>query len=273
MGELGGYMEIYYTIVLFVFGAVLGSFYNVVGYRLPKGESLLFPSSHCTKCKHKLGASELVPIFSYLFLGGKCKNCGQKISLFYPIFELSSGLLFAISYVIFGFSIELAIALTFISAMLIIIISDYQTMIIPDEVLLFGSALLIIEIWIASGWQGVLTSCISGILAFLTMFALKKIGDFLFKKESMGGGDLKLMFVFGLTLGYAMAIVSIFIASFIALPVAVYYTYRYGDKKYIEDDDIPEHSIPFGPFLAIASILLLLSQIDFDFIVKLLTRS
>lgn len=265
-------MEIYYTVVLFIFGAVLGSFYNVVGYRLPKGESLIFPSSHCTKCNHKLGASELVPIFSYLFLGGKCKNCGQKISLFYPIFELSSGILFALSYIIFGFSVELAIALTFISTLLIIIISDYQTMIIPDEVLLTGSILLIVEIWIQQGWSGTLQAIIAGVLSFITMFLLKKFGDFLFKKESMGGGDIKLMFVFGLVLGYRMAIISIFVASFIALPVAIYYTIRYGDQKYIEDDEIPEHSIPFGPFLAFASIFLLLSRIDFNFIINMLTK-
>ena len=265
-------MEIYYTIVLFVFGIVLGSFYNVVGYRLPKGESLLFPSSHCTKCNHKLGASELVPVFSYLFLRGKCKNCGQKISLFYPIFELSTGILFAISYTIFGFSIELAIALTFISTLLIIIISDYQTMIIPDEVLLSGSILLVIELWIQRGLQGTLEAILSGILAFVTMFLLKKFGDFLFKKESMGGGDIKLMFVFGIVLGYPLAIIAIFVASFIALPVAIYFTMRYGNQKYIDDEEIPEHSIPFGPFLAIAAIFLLLTRIDFDFIVHLLTR-
>lgn len=265
-------MEIYYTVVFFIFGAVLGSFYNVVGYRLPKGESLLFPSSHCTKCNHKLGASELVPIFSYLFLGGKCKNCGQKISLFYPVFELSSGILFALSYVIFGFSIELAIALTFVSALLIIIISDYQTMIIPDEVLLISSAILIIEIWIQKGWYGTLQAIVAGILAFITMFLLKKFGDFLFKKESMGGGDIKLMFVFGLVLGYRMAIITIFVASFIALPVAIYYTVRYGNQKYIEDEEIPEHSIPFGPFLALSAIVLLLSKIDFNFIIDMLTK-
>ncbi len=265
-------MEIYYTIVLFLFGIVLGSFYNVVGYRLPKGESLLFPSSHCTKCNHKLGASELVPIFSYLFLKGKCKNCGEKISLFYPIFELCSGLLFAFSYILFGFSIELAIALTFISTLLIIIISDYQTMIIPDEVLISGSILLIIELWIQRGLHGTLEAIGAGILAFITMFLLKKFGDFLFKKESMGGGDIKLMFVFGLTLGYPMAIVAIFVASFVALPVAVYFTMKYKDQKYIDDDEIPEHSIPFGPFLAIAAIVLLLSRIDFHFIIHMLTK-
>ncbi len=266
-------MEIYYTIVLFIFGTVLGSFYNVVGYRLPKGESLLFPSSHCTKCNHKLGASELVPIFSYIFLRGKCKNCGDKISLFYPIFELASGLLFAISYLIFGFSIELAIAIVFISTLLIIIISDYQTMIIPDEVLIFSSVILILLTYIGYGLQTTFNSIGAGVLAFATMFLLKKFGDLLFHKESMGGGDIKLMFLFGLVLGYAMAVISIFVASFIALPIAIYFTYKYRDQKYIDDDEIPEHSIPFGPFLAIAAILLLLSQIDFQFVITLLTHT
>ena len=137
-------MNLYYIIVSFIFGITLGSFYNVVGYRLPKGESLIHPSSHCTKCNHKLGASELVPVFSYIFLGGKCKNCGEKISLFYPIFEFTTGILFAVSYAIFGHSIEFLIAITFISMLLIIIISDYQTMIIPDSVLVVGSVIILL---------------------------------------------------------------------------------------------------------------------------------
>ena len=78
-------MELYYTIVSFFFGIVLGSFYNVVGYRLPRGESLIYPSSHCTNCNHKLGILDLFPIFSYLFLGGKCRYCKEKISLFYQL--------------------------------------------------------------------------------------------------------------------------------------------------------------------------------------------
>ena len=131
-------MELYYTIVSFFFGIVLGSFYNVVGYRLPRGESLIYPSSHCTNCNHKLGILDLFPIFSYLFLGGKCRYCKEKISLFYPIFEFTTGVLFAISYKVFGASIDFFIAIILISTLLIIIISDYQTMIIPDKLLIFS---------------------------------------------------------------------------------------------------------------------------------------
>lgn len=253
-------MVIYYSIVIFIFGICLGSFYNVVGYRLPKEESLIYPSSHCPKCNHKLGASELVPIFSYLFLKGQCKNCHEKISLFYPIFELTTGMLFVISYWIFGFSIEFIIAITFISILLIIIISDYQTMIIPDQVLIIGSILLIIEKLIETSIKNTSIYILYGIISFLIMFGIKKIGDFLFKKESMGGGDIKLMFIFGLVLGIPMSIISIFLASFIALPVSLFILKT---KK--------EHIIPFGPFLSISAIIILLFQIDFDMIINLIS--
>lgn len=255
-------MDIYYMIVTFIFGAVLGSFYNVVGYRIPKGESLITPSSHCTKCNHKLGASELVPIFSWIFLGGRCKNCKQKISAFYPIFELSTGLLFALSYYIFGFGIDFVISITFISMLLIIIISDYQTMIIPDEVLIPFTILLMFEFLIKDGfmWSSFLYRFLDGCISFLIMFLLKKFGDFLFSKESMGGGDLKLMFVIGLVIGWKMAVISIFLASFIGLPISLIILFK---KK----TDI----IPFGPFLSVSAIILFLCQINFEWIIHVLT--
>jgi len=81
-------MELIFILVFFVVGTIFGSFYNVVGYRIPKGESILYPSSHCPKCNHELKSYELIPILSFIFLGGKCKNCKTKISWFYAIFEL-----------------------------------------------------------------------------------------------------------------------------------------------------------------------------------------
>ena len=117
-------MEIYYLVVFFIFGLVFGSFYNVVGYRLPNKMSLISPSSHCTSCNHTLTPSELVPVFSWLIQGGKCKNCGSKIGVFYPIFELCTGIIFALIYHVFGLSISTFIALVFASMILILIISD-----------------------------------------------------------------------------------------------------------------------------------------------------
>lgn len=254
-------MTLYFTIVVFIFGIVLGSFYNVVAYRLPKGESLIKPASHCPKCNHQLGASELVPIFSYLFLGGKCKNCKCKISPFYTIFELITGLLFVLSYLIFEFSIDFYIAIIFSSMAVIVFISDYQTMIIPDEVLIIASILLAVCMFIKGGFPLLGESLLSGIIAFGGMFLIKILGDFLFKKESMGGGDIKLLFVLGLVIGFEMAITSIFLAAFIALPVSLIILFI---KK--------SNVIPFGPFLCISALIIFFSQINIqtltDFLIK-----
>lgn len=253
-------MTLYYTIVSFIFGTVLGSFYNVVGYRLPREQSLITPASHCPKCNHKLGASELVPIFSYLFQGCKCKNCKEPIPPFYMIFELLTGLLFAGSYLIFGFSIEFIIALIFISMSIIVIISDYQTMIIPDEVLIVAGIGIIICKFIQGMNIGIL-SLTDGIIAFGIMFLIKLFGDFLFKKESMGGGDIKLMFIFGMVLGWKMTIISIFLASFIALPISLILMFT---KK--------EHIVPFGPFLSVSALIIFLTQLNFDTLLNLLIK-
>lgn len=91
-----------YLILFFITGLLFGSFYNVVGLRLPKKESIIYPSSHCPKCNHKLSWYELIPVLSYIFLKGKCKNCKEKISIMYPVVELISGILFALSIIPLG---------------------------------------------------------------------------------------------------------------------------------------------------------------------------
>lgn len=252
-------MEIYYATVFFIFGTLFGSFYNVVGYRLPRGESIAYPPSHCPKCGHRLSPLELIPIFSFLFQKGKCKNCGDKISWFYSIFEFTTGVLFCVSYLVFGFSIELAIALTFISMLLIVIISDYQTMTIPDELLAFCGLLLIIELSIKNGLN-VGENILDGIIMFSIMYLIKILGDKIFKKESMGGGDIKLMFIYGLVLGWPLSCISICLASFIGLPISLIMIKKTHD-----------HEIPFGPFLAIAAIILVIFKIDFNTIINWLT--
>lgn len=252
----------YFSILLlfFVLGTIFGSFYNVVGYRVPKGESLLYPSSHCTNCNHKLGPLELIPILSFLFLGGKCKNCKEKISWFYPIFEFCSGVLFALSYVVFGFSLECLLSIVFISMLLIVIISDYQTMTIPDSILIVFSAIIIIIKYFIVGVDGVGIALLNAVASFTFMLLIKLFGDFLFKKESMGGGDIKLLAVFGLTMGFYMSVISLFLAAIIGLPVSLIIL----KKK-------STHEIPFGPFLAVAAIIIILLNLDINSIINFLT--
>ena len=90
-----------YSILIFIIGLCFGSFFNVVGYRLPNNMSIAFPPSHCTNCNHKLKWTELIPVLSYIIQGGKCKACKQKIAIFYPIFELITGILFVLCYLSF----------------------------------------------------------------------------------------------------------------------------------------------------------------------------
>lgn len=251
-------MEFYYTLMFFILGITLGSFYNVVGYRLPKGESLVYPPSHCPKCNRRLTPIELIPVLSFIIQKGKCKGCSSKISLFYPFFEFMTGFLFALVYLIFGFSLDLVIVLIFISMSLIIIISDYKYFIISDEVLVVSVILFVITLYFKIGKVQLLYSLIDGVIAFTVMFLIKKLGDFLFKKESMGGGDIKLLFVFGLVLGWEMAILSIFIASFLGLPVS-----------FILSKKNDENIIPFGPFLVIAALIIIFLKIDINTIINL----
>lgn len=249
------------VILMFIIGTVFGSFYNVVGYRIPNGESIIFPSSHCTKCGHKLKFYELIPILSYIFLKGRCLKCHDKISLFYPLFELLTGLLFSLAYLSFGFSYELIIALTFISMLVIVTVSDYQYMIIPDEVLLFFGFLLLIEVFFIYGLNACFDSIFNGIAAFLIMLLIKIIGDKVFKRESMGGGDIKLMFIFGIVLSWPISILSIFVGSFLGFPITLF--------LYKKDSN---HEIPFGPFLALGALILLLMHIDLNTVINFYLR-
>ena len=250
-------MNILTHIIIFGIGTMLGSFYNVVGYRIPKKESIVFPPSHCPNCNHHLKPYELIPILSYLIQKGRCRNCHKQIPPFYMIFEFLTGALFLTSYMVFGLTPQLIIALTLISMLIITTVSDYIYMIIPDSVLIvFGTALLL-EIGFIYGLDKALISILNGTLSFITMFLIKKLGDFIFKRESMGGGDIKLLFIFGMVLSYPIAILSIFVGSLIGLPISLIIIKKNKD-----------HIIPFGPFLAAGAILLLLTKVDLNTIIN-----
>lgn len=124
-------------VFLFVYGLVLGSFFNVVGLRVPLKQSIVSPRSACPTCGHQLKPYELIPVISYLLQGGKCRGCQSRISPIYPFFELLTGILFATSPLVIGWSSELVIALTLISMFMIIIVSDIHYMLIPDKILIW----------------------------------------------------------------------------------------------------------------------------------------
>lgn len=254
-------MNYLFCIFFLLLGMILGSFYNVVGWRLPKGESIIYPPSHCPNCNHQLKILDLIPVFSFILQRGKCRYCKNKIAWYYPVFEFLCGVVFMLCYLVFGITPELLKALTFVSMLIIIMVSDFNYMIIPDEVLLFFGCLLALEIGIIDGYKVLISSLINGLIAFVVMYLLKTLGDFMFKKESMGGGDIKLMFIFGLVLGAPFAIISIFIGSLVGLPISLILLSKNS-----------EHIVPFGPYLSIGAIIILLLNIDFNTLINFLSH-
>ena len=234
-------MEMAYTVTVFIFGLVFGSFFNVVGLRVPIKESIVRPPSHCTNCQRQLTALDLIPVLSYVWLGGKCRSCGQKISWIYPLMELITGVLFAFAYWKLGFTVEFFIAILLISLLVIIVVSDFAYMLIPDKVLLFFLPLLFIGRVLSplTPWWD---SFLGAVVGFGILYCIAVLS-----KGGMGGGDIKLFFLLGLVLGTLNALLTLFIAAVIGMVVGIIVL-----KARQQGRKTP---IPFGPSIAIAAIV------------------
>lgn len=234
-------MTIIYLFLFFIYGLVFGSFFNVVGLRVPKGESIVRPPSHCTVCNRNLTVKDLVPVFSYVFLKGKCRGCGTKIHWVYPVMELATGLLFAFAYYQLGFTLELVVALLFISLLVIITVSDIAYMLIPDKILLFFLIpLIVLRVFepLSPWWD----SIVGAVVGFGVLFLIA-----ILSKGGMGGGDIKLFFVIGLVLGWVPTLLTLFLASIIGTVIGVISLKRTKQGR--------KTPIPFGPSIAIAAII------------------
>lgn len=226
---------------LLTLGLILGSFYNVVGLRIPKGKSIVKPPSHCPKCNERLRFIDLIPVFSFLLFKGKCRHCKAKISPIYPFFELATGILFAVSPLILGWSLELLVALALISLLIIIVVSDIHYMIIPDKVLLFFLPIFIglrIIVPLDPWWSPIA----GAVVGFGLLYAIAVLS-----KGGMGGGDIKLFFVIGIALGLQATLQTLFFAAFIGAIVGLA-----GMAFGVVQRGKP---IPFGPFIAVGALL------------------
>lgn len=235
-------MDIAYIITLFIFGLVLGSFYNVVGLRVPKKASIVTPASHCTNCQRRLTTVDLIPVFSYILVRGKCRTCSVKISPIYMITELLTGILFAFSYWKLGFSAELVVALFFISLLIIINVSDMAYMLIPDKILLFFLPLLLVARFFSP-----LTPWWESIVGALAGFSILYLIAFV-SKGGIGGGDIKLFFLIGIVLGTVNTLFTLFFASLIGMIVGIVVLKVRGQGR--------KTPVPFGPSIAIAAVII-----------------
>ncbi len=192
----------------------------------------------CDHCNYKYKWYQLLPIIPFLFMRGRCPRCNRKSSYWYPFLELMSGLLFCVSYLIYGFSYEMLafIVLTILTVM--IFVSDFNYYIILDKPIWVLSIIILIAKWITYGFEVFILSVCSGVLIFAFMMSIRFIANKIFKRDSLGGGDIKLSVFFGFLVAIRLSIVSLCLGSFLAFPYAIYYSIL--DKK---------KEIPFGPFL------------------------
>ncbi len=222
-----------------VIGLVFGSFLNVLIARIPNDENVAFPASHCPKCKTPLKFYHNIPLFSWLFLGGKCAFCKEKISIQYPIVELLSAVIFASVYLKLGLGyMAVMIALSF-SFLLALSVIDYYTKMVPDSLNLLALSTAIVA---ATSFQGFVLNFQNALL-FVGGFALLRFYlSYLIKKEALGEGDLMVAGTMGAILGIQLALMSIFVAALLALPVMMLMRNETDESK----------MVPFVPFLALA---------------------
>ncbi|MHB8962691.1 MAG: prepilin peptidase [Saccharofermentanales bacterium] len=240
------FWTIYFGIILFLFGLIMGSFYNVCIYRIPEGLSIITPPSHCGNCNHRLGALDLIPVVSWLALGRKCRYCHAPIAWRYPLVELLTGVLFASLFLKFGLTWELPFYLVFVSILIMVTFIDIDHRIIPDRFVLAGLALAIGSLftpWAISWKDALIGAAIGG----GTLLIADLAGRVFFKKEGMGFGDVKLMAMAGIFLGIKQISVAFLLAVWIAAIVGVILL-----RVRSKDSD---HYMPFGPFLALGCTL------------------
>lgn len=247
--------------LIFIIGAIFGSFYCVVGTRLPENRSIVKPGSHCEKCGHVLKFYENIPILSYIFLGGLCKKCKEPIGFIYFLMELLSGTLFALCYKVFGITPNFFLSIIIVSLVVIIFVSDSKFMIINDSPLVVSLVIIFLIKWFCLGISNALMSLVSGFVIFGVAYLLRLFGYLAFKQEALGGGDIKLSFIAGMLVGIKLGIVYIVLASFLAFPYALYITIKNKDNM-----------LPFGPFLIASLLIVFLNMNSLNELLSVLFR-
>lgn len=238
-------MSIILNIGIFIFGLIVGSFLNCIIYRMEQKKSFLKGRSYCPNCKHTLSWKDLIPILSFMMLKGKCRYCGKRISIQYPIVELAAGLLFLLISS-FGITISFLYLLIISSLLIIIFIYDLKHYIIPDSIIF--SAIIITFLYYVLHkpglWQNInqVYAAIGASLFFLLIYLASR-------GKWLGFGDVKLAFFMGLFLGFPRIIVALFFSYLIGAIIGIILILL--KKKGLKSE------VPFGPFLIIGTYIAL----------------
>lgn len=244
-------LDIMMSVFIFLLGISIGSFLNVCIYRMGREQSVVRPASHCPNCKKPIRWRDNVPLLSFILLKGRCRDCGQKISPRYFLVELLTGLVFLAIYQKFGLAPKSFGYLIFASGLIVATFVDFDFQIIPDEISLGGIGVGILWSFIFPALQnapghllGLRQSLFGVLVGGGALWILGCVGDFIFKKESMGGGDVKLLAMIGAFMGWQTALLCLPVASVIGAIVGVIIKIK-----------TKESVIAFGPYLSIGAFV------------------
>lgn len=236
-------------VIIILFGLALGSFLNVVIYRLPRHLSLISPPSSCPRCGKRIKVFENIPLLSYLILGGRCSECRTRIPLTYPLVEVLTPLCFLLLYSQYSFSLHFFASSLFVCGLIALGFIDYEHQILPDEITLPGLALALIYSFFRdeSNLRGALIGAVFGAGILLLIYVLYYV---LRKKEGLGMGDVTMMLMVGAFLGWKQTLLTLILASFggSLIGIALILFTKKG----------AQHALPFGTFLAPAAFVSLL---------------
>ena len=257
----------YVLVVAALLGLVMGSFINCWAWRYVNGESVVKGRSHCTTCGHDLGARDLVPVFSWLASGGKCRYCGQKVSARYPATEVLCAVVFVAITAAYGLSLETVELLAFAGILLFLSLTDLDDYTIPNGCIVAAVAVRLVYLacacamgWMTLGQIGfyVGSAFAMGVVLLLVVIVADKV----FRRDSMGGGDLKLYFVAGLYFGWQQGLFLVILSCVIGIVVALVAPRGTGETPEGIPDSDPDSTlrrvIPFGPSIAAACVITML---------------
>ena len=257
------FVTAYFATLIFILGLTIGSFLNVCIYRIPAGQSIIKPPSHCKTCNNQLSSLDLVPVFSWLFLRGKCRYCSAKVSPRYAVVELLTGILFLAFFLRFGIGMtelpSLIAGLTLTAILITISFIDFDHLIIPNGLVIIATVAGVMTIllnvflgfkfFLAQEWWEHLLGVVPGVAAMLLMMVL---GALIYRKEALGMGDVKLFIPIGLFLGWKLTIAALLIAIIAGGIVGIVLMItRKADKR---------GEMPFGPFIATGAIITMLAS-------------
>lgn len=244
-------MEGIFAIIIFILGLLIGSFLNVCIYRIPKGESIAYPPSHCSSCGSSIKAYDLIPVLSWTILRGKCRSCQGKISSRYALVEMSTAILFLLTYFQYGITIELLKFLMLIPFLIVIAMIDYDTMDVYTTTtwipIILGVILLAVNFYLG---QPVATYIYGGLLGGGIITFIILASKVILGQEGMGWGDAEIAGLCGLFLGFKLTLLMM-LFSFIIGGIIGIYLLRFKKKS-------RRSEMPFGPSIIMAAFLIII---------------